>query len=423
MSPTRVARKLAPLLILAAAVLGFLVLRATGPSAPPPEASERAWQVRGIEVDPAVNRPTLQLYGRTSSPQTATLRAAIEGEIASVPLRAGETADTGALLVHIDPSETLLNLRQREAELNEATAAVQSERLRAEADDQALVRERALVQIAQRGLDRARDLRARDLGSEAAVDDAQRSLEQARLAVDGREQAVANAPSRLAQAEAREARLRAAVERARLDLDRAEVRADGSVRVVEVHVSPGERVRVGDPLVRVYSLDELEIRASLPEVVVPRITRLLSRQQPLPAEASVAGRSIRAELDRLAGETREGEAGISALFRVTEGARDLPLNRFVNLQLSLPEEPDSIAVPFEALYGRDRVYRIVDARLQGLQVERLGEITDAEGRTRALIHHPDLKSGDLLVATRLPNAVDGLQVEVEVEMNAPAGTP
>ena len=421
MSPTRFLRKLAPLLILAAAVVGFMLLRATGPSAPPPEASERAWQVRGFEVDPGVNRPTLQLFGRTSSPQTATLRAAIEGEIDRVPVRAGETADAGALLVQIDASEALLNLAQRDAEASEATAAVQSERLRAEADARALVRERALLQIAQRGLDRARDLRARDLGSDAAVDDAQRNLEQARLAVDARDQAVADAPSRLAQAQAREARIRAALERANLDVDRAEIRAYANVRVAEVHVSRGERVRVGDPLVRVYSLDELEIRASLPEVVLPRITRLLAEQQPLPAEASVAGQSIRAELVRLAGETRDGEAGLSALFRVTEGARDLPLNRFVNLQLILPEETDSVAVPFEALYGRDRVYRIVDARLQGLQVERLGEITDAEGRTRALIRHPDLASGDVLVATRLPNAVDGLQVEVE--MNTPAGTP
>ncbi len=132
----------------------------------------------------------------------------------------------------------------------------------------------------------------------------------------------------------------------------------------------------------------------------------------------MAGQPIRAELVRLAGETREGEAGISALFRVTEGAGDLPLNRFVNLQLRLPEEPDSIAVPFEALYGRDRVYRVVDARLQGLQVERLGEITDAEGQTRALIRHPELESGDVLAATRLPNAVDGLQVEVEMNSTA-----
>jgi multidrug efflux pump subunit AcrA (membrane-fusion protein) len=414
----KIARKLAPLLILAAAVVGFLVLRATGPSAPLPEASERAWQVRGIGVEMGVNRPTLQLFGRTSSPQTAVLQAAIEGEIGQVPVRAGDIVEAGGLLVYIDTAETRLTLTQREAELSEVEAAVQSERVRAEADTRALVRERALVQIAQRGLDRARDLRTRDLGSEVAVDDAQRSLEQARLALDAREQAVADAPSRLAQGLAREARTRAAVERAQLDLRRAEIRAYSNLRVVEVHVSPGERVRVGDPLVRAYVLDDLEIRASLPELVLPRITRLLGEQQKLEAHATVGGQSIHAELVRLSGETRPGEAGISALFRVTDGAQDLPLNRFVNLHLSLPEEPDSMAVPFEALYGRDRVYRVVDSRLQGLQVERLGEVTDPAGRTLALIRHPELETGDILVVTRLPNAVDGLQVQVSMDLPA-----
>jgi hypothetical protein len=45
-------------------------------------------------------------------------------------------------------------------------------------------------------------------------------------------------------------------------------------------------------------------------------------------------------------------------------------------------------------------------------VERLGEVTDAAGRARALVRHPQLEAGDVLVATRLPNAVDGLRVEV-----------
>jgi multidrug efflux pump subunit AcrA (membrane-fusion protein) len=415
MAIAKIARRLAPFLILAAAVVGFLVLRATGPSAPAPEASERTWQVRGIGVEMGVNRPSLQLFGRTASPQTAVLQAAIEGEIDAVPVRAGDIVEAGGLLVYIDTAETRLTLAQREAELSEAEAAVQSERVRAEADTRALVRERALVQISQRGLDRARDLRTRDLGSEVAVDDAQRSLEQARLALDAREQAVADAPSRLAQALARAARTRAAVERAQLDLRRAEIRAYSNLRVVEVHVSPGERVRVGDPLVRAYVLDDLEVRASLPELVLPRITRLLAERHPLEAQAMVGGQRIHAELVRLAGETRPGEAGISAVFRVTDGAQDLPLNRFVNLHLSLPEEPDSMAVPFEALYGRDRVYRVVDSRLQGLQVERLGEVTDPAGRTLALIRHPELETGDVLVVTRLPNAVDGLQVQVTVD--------
>ncbi len=414
MAPAKILRKALPILILAAAVVGFVILRATGPTAPPPEVSERVWQVRGMVVEPGTHRPTLELYGRTSSPQTSVLRAAVEGEIASVPARTGHVVDPGALLVLIDPSETRLALEQREAELHEAEAAVESERLRAETDRRMLQREQALLQIAQRAVDRTRDLRTRNLGSEAEVDESQRSLEQARVAVDARQQAIADAPSRLAQAEARAQRARAAAERARIDLARTEIRAAPASRVVEVHVSPGERVRVGDALVRLYALDDLEIRANLPEVVLPRITDLLAQDYALQAEAVVAGQPVEAALDRLAGETRSGEAGISALFRVTAGARQLPLNRFVSLRLALPEEAGSVVVPFESLYGRDRVFRVVDGRLQGLNVERLGEVTDAAGRTQALIRHPELEAGDVLVATRLPNAVDGLRVEVEL---------
>ncbi|MGM0811971.1 efflux RND transporter periplasmic adaptor subunit [Thioalkalivibrio sp.] len=414
MSPAKMLRKLLPLLIIVAAGVGFLVLRATGPTAPPPEESERVWQVRGIVAQPATHRPTLDLFGRSSSPQTAVLRAAVEGEIGSVPAQVGRAVADAGLLVRIDPSETRLILEQREAEVREAEAAVESERLRAETDQRLLQREQALLQIARRGLERARELRTGNLGSEADVDDAQRNLEQARVAVDNRQQAVADASSRLARVEARARRAGAAAERARMDLARTEIRAPSAARVVEVHVSPGERARVGDALVRLYALNDLEVRASLPEAIVPRINDLLDEGVHLQAEAMVGGRHVRASLDRLAGETRAGEAGISAIFRVVEGGRELPLNRFVNLRLSLPEETRSVVVPFESLYGRDRVYRVVDGRMQGLTVERLGQVTDLEGRTRALIQHPDLEEGDVLVATRLPNAVDGLRVEVEL---------
>ena len=408
-----------PFLIVAASVVGFLILRATGPSAPAPATSERVWQVRGMVVAPAVQHPTLELYGRAESPQAAVLRAATEGEIEQVPVRAGDVVETGALLLQIDPAEARLILSQREAELREAAAAVESERLRAESDLRTLGRERELLQIAQRGLQRTRDLRTRNLGSEAEVDEAQRLLEQARLAVDARDRAVADAPARLAQAEARRERAQATLERAQLDLERTTVRARAPARVVEVHANPGERVRVGDPLLRLYAVDDLEIRASLPEVTLPRIAGLLRDGYPLPATASVDGQPVRAELVRLAGETRSGETGISALFRVVEGGAALPLNRFVNLRLSLPEEPGAVAAPFEALYGRDRVYRVIDERMHGLQVERLGERVDADGRTLALIRHPDLETGDILVVTRLPNAVDGLRVEVTMDDEGP----
>ncbi|AGA33180.2 efflux transporter, RND family, MFP subunit [Thioalkalivibrio nitratireducens DSM 14787] len=412
----RIARRLLPLLIVAAAGAGFVALRMTGPSAPTPVTSERIWPVRGMPVEPGVYRPSAELFGRVQSPQTATLRAAIEGIVAHVPVREGDIVKPADVLLRIDPSEARLTLTQREAELREAQAMISSEQLRAESDERTLNRERQLLQISQRGLDRAQDLHTRNLGSDASVDEAQRLLEQARLAVIAREQAVADAPARLEQAEARKERTRAARDRAALDLSRTEITASVAARVVELHTSMGERVRIGDPLVRLYATDDVEIRASLPDAMIATITGLLERHGPLPARARVDGAQIRAQLVRIAGETRPGEAGIGAVFRVTEGGAALPLNRFVNLRLELPAQPDSVPVPFEALYGRDRVYRVVDERMQGLRVERLGEQVGEDGRTLALIRHPELRAGDVLVVTRLPNAVDGLPVEVTLDI-------
>lgn len=406
-------RALLPTLILALAVGGFMVLRATGPEAPPPEAAERTWPVHGLTVELATHRPGVVLNGRVQSARSALLRAAVEGEIAGVPVRAGHRVAAGDELVRIDPREAQLLVDQREAERREQESAIASEELRARLDRQALERERELVEIAERSLRRARDLRVRDLASESDVDAARERLQQAALTVDNRERAVEEAPTRMAQAEARLARARAAEAQARIDLARTSIYAPFDARIIEVEVAEGERARLGDPLVRLFAVEDLEIRASIPEHLVGRVEALLHDGVALPARARVGNRDVEAELVRLESETRAGEAGLRGVFEVRAGGQALTLNRFVELRLLLPPEPDSVAVPFEALFGRDRVFRIVDERLESLQVERLGELVDDAGNTRALIRSPDIGSGDMLLATRLPNAVDGLRVEVQ----------
>ena len=412
--PRALRRAIAPLLILILAVAGFMVLRATGPEAPPPETSERIWPVQGLQAEPAPHRPSALLTGRVRSAQTAQLRAAVEGEIESVSARAGQLVPDGATLLQIDPREARLLLHQREAERRELEGALESERLRARFDREALKRERELLEIAQRGLNRARNLRERDLGSESDVDAARERLQQAHLSVDSREETVADAPTRVAQAEARLARARAAEEQARIDLENTHIQAPFAARIVELDVATGERVRLGDPLLRLFAVDDLEVRATIPEQLAGRVERLLGEERVLAARAKVGAHRVDTELVRLEGETRTGEAGIRGVFEVRSGGEALELNRFVELRLQLPEEPNSLAVPFEALFGRDQVFRVVDGRLESLQVERLGEVIDAEGQTRALVRSPEITAEDTLIATRLPNAVDGLRVEVHL---------
>lgn len=415
----RVGRALIPVLILALSVAGFMILRATGPEAPAPEGEERAWPVRGFVAEPGTHQPAVMLYGRSASAHDATLRAAVQGDVDRVHAREGQRVARGDVLVRIDPAEARLTLRQARAEVDELEGALESEQLRARFDREALVRERELREIALRNLERTRNLRERDMASESDVDEAQERLQQAELTIQNREQAIADAPMRLAGAEARLNRARAAAEQAQLDLERTEIRAPFDARVTAVRTSPGERARVGDELIRLFDVDDVEIRAGLPVSLEPRLEALLAEGTTLEASARHGGREITGELVRIEGETRAGASASHGVFAIRDGGQSLGLNRFLELDLYLPEEDDSLAVPFEALYGRDTVFRVVDGRLQSLSVERLGEYRSEAGDTLALVRNPELSAGDVLVATRLPNAVDGLRVDVEGDEDLP----
>jgi hypothetical protein len=72
-----------------------------------------------------------------------------------------------------------------------------------------------------------------------------------------------------------------------------------------------------------------------------------------------------------------------------------------------------------AVYGGERVYEIEEKtapkpvlRMRGVAVEMLGTRRDADGRELALVRSPELTAGDRLVITHLPNAINGLRVEV-----------
>jgi len=68
-------------------------------------------------------------------------------------------------------------------------------------------------------------------------------------------------------------------------------------------------------------------------------------------------------------------------------------------------------MPFNALYGLNRVYRINDGYLEAVKITRVGEYENSQGQTQLLIRSDTLQEGDRVVSTQLPNAITGLRVE------------
>ncbi len=404
-------RWLLPVAILGSAVAIVALLVMTRPDIPAEPAEERAWPVTTVAVDVSVHRPVLRLQGFVESPSTATLRAAVNADVTAVPAREGDGVGAGDALVELDEEELRLALEEREADVAELRAQRRIEEQRVDVDGEELALEEELLRLFEREVQRLEGLSRDQFVSPSALERAQQERTRQRLAVAARRFAVETAEQRLEQFDARLERARTLRDRAALDLDRAQLRAPYNARVAEVMVARGDRVAPGEPLLRFYDGSELEIRATVPEHALQRV-RLAAAGAGVDARGEVDGERVPLSLSRFSGRADPGQGGVEALFAVTADHTDLVLGRFAALEVLLPPEPESVLLPFEALYDAGRVYRVVDGRMQAVEVARLGQAEMANGERGVLVRAPELESGDRIVSTQIPQAMDGARVQV-----------
>ncbi len=414
-------KRLLPVLILAIGVAGFMALRLTRPEPDEAVPQERSWRVEAMMVAYSEHVPVLPLFGEVVAPDRVSLVAPMAGRIAERPVREGQRVAAGTLLVALDDADVLPPLRQAEAEVADLEAQIANERVRHANDRDALARERDIVTNAQRQLERTRSLVERNLASSAELDNAGDTLARARLTVATREGAIAEHPARLQSLEARLARAEALREAAARDARRSRVEAPFGGIVTGVRVAPGDQVGAGAALLSFYPPDRLEVQARVPQAYLAEVSEWLERGEPLTAVAVEGGQRFR--LQRLAGESDPG--GTEAILALEGAAEGLRPGALVPLLLQRPAVADALAVPFSALHGSDVLYRIDgESRLRRHRVTRLGETLAADGERWALVRPEGLAAGERIIVTHLPNAMQGLRVEVaESEASSAASEP
>lgn len=414
-SRSRAMRWGAPVVILAIAVGVAAMLIKTKPQAKAVDAEEKAWLVRTVIAEPAARAPILTLYGRIESLLVARLSAAIDADIVEMTVFEGNTVTKDQLLVRLDDRDQSLLVAQREADLRQAEARIESENNRFESDRASLPHEQRLLDLARAEVTRQRDLLKKKLGSQSTLDTARESAERQALTVNSREQSISDHGARLAELDANRQRSQALLEQARLELGRTRIHAPFDGRVTQVLASPGQRVRKGDNLLIVYGTEGLVLRAQIPNRHVAVVRQALASGETLKVDGELDGLPISATLLGLTGEVDAGSGGVGGLFRIEGADSTLQQGRFLRLDLNLPPRPNLIALPNEALYGLDRVYRVHESRMQAVNVDRIGETRNDKGASLVLVQSPEIQTGDTLIATQLPNAMDGLLIRVAGE--------
>ncbi|MBR9883258.1 MAG: biotin/lipoyl-binding protein [Oceanospirillales bacterium] len=371
---------LLPLVLLVGSAMVFSTLQATKPQPPAQPIQERSWSVHAETVKPMRLNPQVELYGAVETPKMATLSAALEADLVELLALEGESVIKGQLLARLDNRDVQIEIRQQEAQLASIAAQINAEQVRFRADNDDLKLQRELVALKEKDMARYENLAQRKMASQQQIDSARTALQQQRLNLNSLREAIADHPNRMAQLDAERMRIEAQLESLNLDLERTEIRAPYNARIAAVYVAQGDRVRTGDGLFDLYAVEQLEVRAQIPE-------RLLSQLRPamqqgagkINASASLDGLALKLELDRLGATVSDGKAGVDALFRLVNPPLAPEPGRSLRLHVQLPASDNLIALPPTALYGTDRIYRITDSRLDPVTVTRIGQLTTEDG--------------------------------------------
>jgi RND family efflux transporter MFP subunit len=208
-------RRAAAALFCTAAWLSSIPL---APAQAPPPAAVRYTEAREHTV-----RRSLNLPGTVESRTVSLVASEVEGLVAELLVRDGDAVKAGQPLARLRTATLELKLQAKSAEHREAVSR---------------------LKLAERGLERARDL----FGSRAI---SQQQLDESVYDVDAWKGRADKLVADIAQIE--------------LDLERSAIRAPFAGVVVARRTEVGEWIELGDPVVELLSLGEIEINVEVPE--------------------------------------------------------------------------------------------------------------------------------------------------------------
>lgn len=290
------------LLLLPPVIAGFAVIywATANRSQPALDAiSERATPVAYIVAQPQSVVPRVTGFGIVEPGRSWNAVAQVQGRIVALhpDFVRGGTIRAGQQIAQIDPEAYELAVAQAEANVRSGVAQLAELDANAEATQALLAIEREALDLAERELNRQRQLAERGQLADSAVEAQQRSVLGQRAAVQSLENQLNLVPAQRDALEQALAVSEASRDQARLDLDRTQVLAPFDARVASADVDIGEFVSPGSRLGTLDGVTTAEIDAQVAPQEMARLSRLIFANRDNPFHpAFLAGDSLTARV-------------------------------------------------------------------------------------------------------------------------------
>jgi RND family efflux transporter MFP subunit len=402
-----------PILILAAAALGFVYLRATKPETAAKPPSERIWTVATVAAVPEDVEPEIKTFGQIFAGRQVELRPLVEGRVIETgpAFVEGGVVEKGELLIVIDPFD-YANLRdERKAQLAEARARLDEIRAERDGARKLVKRDQEQVALRRRDVKRREGLAARGVTSQKALDDSRLALSEARQRLIERQRNIAQYGARIAQQKAVIDRLEVQVRQAGRDLEQTRLVAPFQGFLADVSTEIGKRVSRSDRVARLIDGGRLEVRFPLSNENFGRLLAAGDWRGRKIRAVWTAGNVVRtftATIDRLQGEVDAAKGGVDLFARIDGAGPDTPLRpgAFVEVWFKEKRYEKLVRIPESALHSGSTVFLAHDGRLKAQKIEvvaRSGNDVFIRGT-----FDPDAE----VVVTKFPEMAPGMKIRV-----------
>jgi len=353
-------------------VAGLMVLDMTrGPRAAPQKGPTAVPVAVGSVVAKTVPL-RIHAIGNVEPYTTVAVKARVDGEIMSVHFREGDEVKQGALLFEIDPRPFAATLQQAQANL---------------------LRDKALLERAALQEQRYKDLLDKKFISQDAYEQVRTNRDTAQATVRADEATIASA---------------------KLQLDYCSIRSPITGYVGRIQIQQGNLVKANDvnPLVTINQVVPVFTTFSVPEQYLSPIREYQAKGQ-LRVEANTANSSRQSVVGRLSfidnsTDVTTGTIKLKGEFPNTDKA--LWPGQFVNLALTLREQPNAIVAPSSAVQnGPNGQYVFVVKPDMTVEMRNI-KIDRAEGDDTVVAS--GLKPGEQVVTVGQLRLAPGTKVSV-----------
>ncbi|MEO1693610.1 MAG: efflux RND transporter periplasmic adaptor subunit [Pseudomonadota bacterium] len=412
----QLARAVLPVLVIAGAVAAYQYLYLTRQTPAQQTPTETRFPVAALTAEPADIRPKLNLFGNALSGREVELRALVAGRVIDTAsnFRDGARIERESVLLTIDPFDYESAIAETTAQITEARARVEELKASIAVEEGGLKFARDQLEIGRADLARAERLARRGNISDRALDERRLTVSQRQQAVTQSENNLKVQRARVKQQEAAIVRLQATAARNQQRLTETKLKAPFSGYLTSVNAQVGRMVSSNDQVATLIDRDQIDVKFTLSDNEYGRLaggeeSALLGRA--VQVRWDVGGKPVtyRATVDRIAARVQSTTGGVDVFARVSEpesGRVALRPGAFVGIRLDDILFSDVLSVPPTAVYDRKRVYLIEDGRLKAQPITIVG--TDGD----RLLVTGDIARGAQIATTRL--SVPGTGVAVTV---------